>query len=72
MLASEAAAKSKLELLKEENDRLRKQIKDTTAEKNNLVIGEGQQMQCGSPPSKKKKVATAKISGYKILLILAW
>ena len=38
ILASEAAASSKLELVNEENDRLRKQIKEITTEKNNLII----------------------------------
>ena len=47
VLASEAAASSKLELVNEENDRLRKQIKEITTEKNNLIIErQGLQTQC--------------------------
>ena len=47
LLASETAANSKLELLDEENDRLRKQIKEITSEKNNLIIErQGLQTQC--------------------------
>ena len=46
-MSSETAANSKLELLEEENDRLRKQIKEITSEKNNLIIErQGLQTQC--------------------------
>ncbi len=46
-MASETAANNKLESLREENDRMREQIKNLTTEKNSLVIErQGLQTQC--------------------------
>ena len=49
MLSSEAAANSKLSLLEEENDRLKRQVSELTSQKDSLVIEkQGLQTQCRS------------------------